>query len=134
MLRGGFGERSDPFSGEGEFHKGVDLSAPTGTPVHVTANGIVVSADWHGGYGRLVVVDHGNGLETYYAHLSRFYVRAGQEVRVGDMVGAVGGTGRVTAPHLHYEVRVGGAPMNPYRYHLAKTNLAQDSRRRDFPF
>jgi murein DD-endopeptidase MepM/ murein hydrolase activator NlpD len=116
-LMGAFGRRSDPFSGEGtEFHTGVDISAPPGTPVRATADGIVVSAGWSGGYGRLVVIDHGGGTQTYYAHLSRFYVQTGQEVRGGELVGAVGATGRVTAPHLHYEVRIGGAPVNPYRY------------------
>jgi murein DD-endopeptidase MepM/ murein hydrolase activator NlpD len=133
-LRGGFGERTDPFSGEGEFHKGVDISAPTGTPVRATADGLVVHADRSSGYGRMVVIDHGNGLQTCYAHLSRFNVHAGQEVRMGEVVGAVGTSGRVTAPHLHYEVRVGGAPMNPYRYHLAKSNLFQQASRKDFPF
>jgi murein DD-endopeptidase MepM/ murein hydrolase activator NlpD len=116
-LMGAFGRRSDPFSGEGtEFHTGVDISAPPGTPVRATADGIVISAGWSGGYGRLVVIDHGGGTQTYYAHLSRFYVQTGQEVRGGELVGAVGATGRVTAPHLHYEVRIGGAPVNPYRY------------------
>ena len=76
------------------------------------------------GYGRLVVVDHGAGVQTYYAHLSRFFVHAGQEVRRGDMVGAVGSSGRVTAPHLHYEVRIGGAPVNPYRF-LAQAPVYQ---------
>ncbi|HEY7388088.1 MAG TPA: M23 family metallopeptidase [Bryobacteraceae bacterium] len=116
-LMGAFGRRSDPFSGEGtEFHTGIDISAPSGTPVRATADGIVVSSGWSGGYGRLVVIDHGGGTQTYYAHLSRFYVETGQEVRGGELVGAVGATGRVTAPHLHYEVRIGGAPVNPYRY------------------
>jgi murein DD-endopeptidase MepM/ murein hydrolase activator NlpD len=116
-LMGSFGRRSDPFSGEGtEFHTGVDISAPAGTPVRATADGIVVSAGWSGGYGSLVVVDHGGGIQTYYAHLSHFYVQTGREVRRGELVGAVGSTGRVTAPHLHYEVRIGGAPVNPYRY------------------
>jgi murein DD-endopeptidase MepM/ murein hydrolase activator NlpD len=76
------------------------------------------------GYGRLVVVDHGGDTSTYYAHLSKFYVHAGQEVRRGDMVGAVGATGRATSPHLHYEVRLGGAPVNPYRY-LAQAPVYQ---------
>jgi murein DD-endopeptidase MepM/ murein hydrolase activator NlpD len=133
-LQGGFGERTDPFSGEGAFHKGVDITAPTGTPVRVTADGIVVFADRSSGYGRLVVVDHGNGLQTYYAHLSKTYVQVRQELRVGELVGAVGTTGRVTAPHLHYEVRVGGVPRNPYRTHLAKSNLFQQSNAKDFPF
>jgi murein DD-endopeptidase MepM/ murein hydrolase activator NlpD len=125
-LMDSFGRRTDPFSSEGtEFHSGVDISAPSGTPVHVTANGIVTFSGWSGGYGRLVVVDHGGGTSTYYAHLSRFYVQAGQDVRRGEMVGAVGSTGRVTAPHLHYEVRLAGAPVNPYRY-LAKAPNYQE--------
>jgi murein DD-endopeptidase MepM/ murein hydrolase activator NlpD len=134
-LRSSFGGRLDPFSGEGAFHTGVDITAPTGTPVRVTGDGVVRHADRLGGYGRLVVVDHGNGLQTYYAHLSKFYVHPGQEVRSGDLIGAVGTSGRVTAPHLHYEVRVGGAPMNPYRYHLAKSGLYQEaSKRKDLLF
>ncbi|MBV9505044.1 MAG: M23 family metallopeptidase [Acidobacteriia bacterium] len=126
-LLGPFGQRTDPFSSEGsEFHTGVDISAATGTPVHVTANGIVVRAEWSGGYGRLVVVDHGSGVQTYYAHLSKFFVQTGQELRRGEAVGEVGSTGRVTAPHLHYEVRIGGAPVNPYRY-LAKGGVYQQA-------
>ena len=134
ILRGGFGERTDPFSGEGAFHKGVDISAPTGTPVRATGDGIVVFAERSGGYGRLVVLDHGRSLQTYYAHLSRIDVRVGQQMRTGETVGAVGTSGRVTAPHLHYEVRVAGAPMNPYRYHLAKSNTFQQAKRSDLPF
>lgn len=131
-LIGGFGMRSDPFNGEGEFHKGVDLHAPMGAPVHVTADGVVVYADsQNGGYGKLIVVQHGGGIETYYAHLSRIYVHVGQEVRRGEMVGAVGATGRVTAPHLHYEVRIGGGPVNPYRY-LANATAYQPVRKEPF--
>jgi murein DD-endopeptidase MepM/ murein hydrolase activator NlpD len=114
---GPFGKRSDPFSGEGtEFHPGVDISALPGTPVHATADGFVIASGWSGGYGRLVVISHGGGIQTYYAHLSRIFVQTGEEVRRGEPVGAVGSTGRATAPHLHYEVREGGAPVNPYRY------------------
>jgi len=131
-LMGGFGERRDPFSGEGEMHTGVDISAPTGTPVEATADGIVTLAGWSSGYGQLVVVDHGGGMETYYAHLSRFAVVEGQEVRRGDQVGAVGSTGRVTAPHLHYEVRIGGTPVNPHQY-LARAGVVQMVKK-DFPF
>jgi murein DD-endopeptidase MepM/ murein hydrolase activator NlpD len=112
----------DPFSGEGAFHKGVDLTAPRGTPVHVTADGVVLKAQWDGGYGKLVVVDHGNGIETYYAHLSQFMVIPGQEVRRGQVVALSGGTGHATGPHLHYEVRLSGIPVNPYKY-LAKSTL-----------
>ena len=130
VLMSSFGERTDPFSGEGAYHKGMDISAPVGTPVHVAADGVVVFADRSGGYGRLVIVDHGNGFETYYAHLSRFEVVPGQEIRQGELVGAVGASGRVTAPHLHYEVRLRKQPVNPYRYlapnttaRLAKTDF-----------
>jgi len=131
-LMGGFGERTDPFSGEGAMHTGVDISAPTGTPVCATADGIVTLAAWSSGYGQLVIVDHGGGFETYYAHLSRFTVVEGQEVRRGDQIGAVGSTGRVTAPHLHYEVRIGGAPVNPHTY-LARAGVVQMVKK-DFPF
>jgi murein DD-endopeptidase MepM/ murein hydrolase activator NlpD len=134
LIRSSFGQRTDPFSGEGAFHKGVDISAPQGTGVRATADGIVVHTGFDNGYGRLVVVDHGGGVQTYYAHLSKFYVRSGQDVRRGDFVGAVGMTGKVTAPHLHYEVRVGGAPMNPYFY-LAKSQAFHSvPEKKDFPF
>jgi murein DD-endopeptidase MepM/ murein hydrolase activator NlpD len=125
VLMSSYGQRTDPFSGEGAYHTGVDISAPSGTPVHATADGIVAFADFSGGYGRLVIIDHGNGYETYYAHLSRFDVVTGQEIRQGETVGAVGETGRVTAPHLHYEVRVGKAPVNPYRFLAPKAPLHQ---------
>ena len=132
-LMSGFAQRTDPFSGEGAFHKGVDISAATGTPVRSTADGIVIQAEpVAGGYGRLVRIDHGGDVQTYYAHLSHISVREGQEVRRGDIVGMVGSTGRVTAPHLHYEVRLGGAPVNPYRY-LANVGAFQQPAR-DFPF
>jgi murein DD-endopeptidase MepM/ murein hydrolase activator NlpD len=124
VLMSSYGERTDPFSGEGAYHTGVDISAPVGTPAHVAADGVVVFADRSGGYGRLVIVDHGNGFETYYAHLSRLDVMPGQEIRQGELVGAVGASGRVTAPHLHYEVRIRKAPVNPYRY-LTPNTTAQ---------
>lgn len=125
-LRSSFGGRSDPFSGEGAFHTGVDLSAPVGTPVHVTADGVVEAAGVSGRYGKLVIIDHGNGLETYYAHLSQFLVVPGQEVRRNEVVALSGGTGRVTGPHVHYEVRVAGTPVNPYRYlGLTKTGKTE---------
>jgi len=131
---GAFGRRSDPFSGEGtEFHPGVDISAPPGTPVHATADGFVIASGWSGGYGRLVVIDHGAGTQSFYAHLSRIFVQTGKEVRRGELVGEVGSTGRVTAPHLHYEVRIGGAPVNPYQY-MKAPSYQQASTPRDFPF
>jgi len=113
-----FGEREDPITGngEGEFHKGLDISAPNGTPVRVTADGVVKSAGMVNGYGREVVVDHGHGVETCYAHMSAFAVLAGQTVVRGQVIGYVGHSGRVTGPHLHYEVRIRNTPVNPHRY------------------
>jgi len=132
-LMSGFAQRIDPFSGEGVMHTGVDISAPPGTPVHATADGIVIQAEMvTGGYGRLVRIDHGGAVETYYAHLSRINVHVGQDVRRGEVVGLVGSSGRVTAPHLHYEVRVDGAPRNPHRY-LASAGVFQEPVK-DFPF
>jgi murein DD-endopeptidase MepM/ murein hydrolase activator NlpD len=131
-LQGGFGNRLDPFSGEGAYHKGVDITAPYGTPVRATADGVVTHAGWWGGYGRLVIVDHGGGIETYYAHLSRIDVLEGSEVRRGEIVGRIGSSGRSTSPHLHYEVRVGRSPVNPIRFlrNAAVSVVAQ----KDFPF
>lgn len=132
-LLSGFGKREDPFSGEGAMHKGVDISAPMGTAVHVTADGVVIFADLMSGFGKLVVVDHGGGFQTFYAHLSKFYVLPGHEVRRGDQIGAVGMTGRVTAPHLHYEVHLNGTPMNPYHW-LEHAGIYQPVTHKDFPF
>jgi murein DD-endopeptidase MepM/ murein hydrolase activator NlpD len=111
-----FGERLDPFSGEGAFHTGVDVSADYGAPVHATADGIVVSADQHTGYGRVVILDHGFGLTTWYAHLSAYSVISGTRVKRGEVIGYAGISGRSTGPHVHYEVRMNNAPVNPWRY------------------
>jgi murein DD-endopeptidase MepM/ murein hydrolase activator NlpD len=119
VLRSSFGGRSDPFSGEGAFHTGVDLQVPKGSSVHATADGVVERAGWSGKYGKLVVIDHGNGLKTYYAHLSQYDVVPGQAVRRGEVIALSGATGHATGPHVHYEVRLSGTPVNPYRY-LAK--------------
>ncbi len=129
-----FGDREDPFNPEGgsHFHTGVDLSAAMGTPVHVAADGVVLTAEYAGNYGRMVVVDHGNGMQTRYAHLSRFNVVPGQEVRRGEVIAFSGNTGRVTAPHLHFEVRVGGSAVNPYPY-LARSAMLQQVQP-DLPF
>jgi len=112
----GFGERLDPFSGEGAFHTGVDVGADYGAPVHVTADGMVLDAGQHSGYGRVVVVDHGFGLTTWYAHLSSYAVIAGTRVKRGEVIGYAGISGRSTGPHVHYEVRMNNAPVNPWRY------------------
>jgi murein DD-endopeptidase MepM/ murein hydrolase activator NlpD len=115
-LTGTFGERMDPFSGEGAFHTGVDISSQYGDAVRASADGVVLEADERSGYGRLVVVDHGFGVRTYYGHLSSFSVIAGQQIRRGETIGNVGVSGRSTGPHVHYEVRINGAPVNPMRY------------------
>jgi len=112
----GFGERLDPFSGEGAFHTGVDVGADYGAPVHVTADGMVLDAGQHSGYGRVVIVDHGFGITTWYAHLSSFAVIAGTRVKRGEVIGYTGISGRATGPHVHYEVRVNNAPVNPRHY------------------
>ncbi len=131
-LLSAFGRRMDPFSGEGALHRGVDIGAPFGTAVHATADGVVVFASVMNGFGRVVVVDHGNGFQTYYAHLSRLAVVAGQEIRQGGVVGALGASGRTTSPHLHYEVRRFGTPQNPARY--LNASLTARAVHRDFPF
>lgn len=119
-----FGEREDPFSGEGAMHTGVDISASMGTPVHAAADGIVAFSQFFSGYGRMVVIDHGGGMTTRYAHLSKFEVVTGQEIRRGDVLGYSGASGRVTSPHLHFEVRLGGSPVNPYPY-LTRSAMLQ---------
>jgi murein DD-endopeptidase MepM/ murein hydrolase activator NlpD len=111
-----FGERLDPFSGEGAFHTGVDVSSDYGAPVHATADGIITIAENHAGYGRLVVIDHGFGITTWYAHLSSFSAVPGARVKRGEVVGYTGFSGRSTGPHVHYEVRMNNAPINPWRY------------------
>ena len=116
VITSSFGERVDPFLGEGAFHPGIDIGAPYGTPVHVTADGIVVYAGVINGYGRAVIVNHGHGIRTLYAHMSALVVTAGQRIDRGEVVGYVGDSGRSTGPHLHYEVRVNNDPVNPYRY------------------
>jgi murein DD-endopeptidase MepM/ murein hydrolase activator NlpD len=116
-LSSSFGNRRDPFSGEGAFHPGVDLRSRRGVSVVATADGVVHESGWAGQYGKRVILNHGRSrLSTHYAHLSEFYVRPGQTVRRGQVIGRVGGTGRVTSPHLHYEVRYRGTPVNPYKY------------------
>ena len=115
-LTDGFGERMDPFSGEGAFHTGVDIACPYGDSVRATADGVVLEAGDRAGYGRLVVIDHGYGLTTWYGHLSTLNVLPGEQIHRGDTVGNVGVSGRSTGPHVHYEVRINGAPVNPMRY------------------
>jgi murein DD-endopeptidase MepM/ murein hydrolase activator NlpD len=115
-ITGSFGERLDPFSGEGAFHTGVDISSQYGDGVRAAGDGVVTEAALHAGYGRLVIVDHGFGVATWYGHLSSFTVAPGMRIKRGDLVGYVGVSGRTTGPHVHYEVRINGAPVNPMRY------------------
>jgi hypothetical protein len=124
-IRSSFGQREDPITGngEGEFHTGIDISAPIGTPIRATADGVVKSAAMENGYGREVIIDHGHNLETCYAHMSGFTVMAGQTVVRGQVIGYVGISGRTTGAHLHYEVRIRNTPVNPHKY-LRATTLA----------
>jgi murein DD-endopeptidase MepM/ murein hydrolase activator NlpD len=117
-IRSSFGQREDPVTGngEGEFHTGIDISAPIGTPIRASADGVVKSAQMESGYGREVVIDHGHNLETCYAHMSGFAVMAGQSVVRGQVIGYVGVSGRTTGAHLHYEVRIHNTPVNPHKY------------------
>lgn len=123
-LSAGYGMRRDPFTGEPDFHPGLDISAEKGTPIEVTANGTVELTAPSGDYGNLVIVNHGFGLVTRYGHLSKFAVWPGQQVKRGDVIGFVGSTGRATGPHLHYEVLVNGKLMNPLQLLVGRS--AQD--------
>jgi murein DD-endopeptidase MepM/ murein hydrolase activator NlpD len=121
----GFGVRSDPFLGRPAMHSGLDFRASTGDPVRATASGKVATAGWSGGYGRLVEIDHGNGLTTRYGHLSEINVKVGQLIVLGQVIGAVGSTGRSTGPHLHYETRIDGDAVDPQKFLRAGVRLTQ---------
>jgi murein DD-endopeptidase MepM/ murein hydrolase activator NlpD len=115
-ITGHFGERLDPFSGEGAFHAGMDIASHYGDAIHATADGVVIVMEQRAGYGRLVVIDHGFGVTTWYGHLSGFATHVGMRVKRGDIIGYEGQSGRSTGPHLHYEVRIYNTPVNPWRY------------------
>ncbi len=115
-MSSGFGMRVHPVLGGMRSHKGIDLPATTGTPIHASADGVVGKADWFGGYGLFVELQHGGSMETRYGHMSRIAVAEGQRVRKGDVIGYVGSTGRSTGAHLHYEVRIAGEAVNPVPY------------------
>jgi murein DD-endopeptidase MepM/ murein hydrolase activator NlpD len=108
-----FGWRSNPFGGSPEFHQGLDIAAPTGTTVTAAAGGTIIMAQWYGGYGNYILIDHGGGYSTGYGHLSAIYVSSGQTVTRGQAIGAVGSTGQSTGPHLHFEIRINGKPIDP---------------------
>lgn len=118
VLNSGFGVRADPFTGAPARHEGLDISSTRSEPVLATADGVVIHSGWAGEYGKAIAIQHGDRYETLYGHLEKTLVAAGQRVRRGDRVGLVGSTGRSTAPHLHYEVRVDGHPVNPLEYVL----------------
>ena len=123
-LTSSFGMRDHPISGGRRAHKGIDLAAATGTPIHAAADGIISKAQWFGGYGLYVSIEHGGSIQTRYGHMSRLNVAEGQRVSKGDVIGFVGTTGRSTGPHLHYEVRVNGEAVNPLPY-LQSNQIAQ---------
>lgn len=114
----GYGMRIDPIYKTAKFHAGMDFSANIGTPVYATGNGVVKKAGWQSGYGKIIVVDHGFGYETWYAHLNKYKVRVGQKVVRGEVIGEVGNTGKSTGPHLHYEVHLKGRVVNPVNYYF----------------
>ena len=116
QVTGSFGERIDPFNGEGAFHSGVDIGSSYGHPIVAPADGVVTLTETMGGYGKTIMIDHGNSISTRYGHLSGFAVTVGQHVQRGEIIGYVGESGRSTGPHLHYEVRINDTPVNPYKY------------------
>jgi len=117
-LSSGFGYRKSPFTGKKEFHKGIDISTRMGAPIVASADGVVSFTGWNGGYGRVVVIKHGHGFKTKYAHLKKSLVKRGQHVKRGETIGLVGNSGRTTGSHLHYEVHLNRVPVNPARYVL----------------
>lgn len=123
-LTSGFGMRNHPVLGGRRNHKGIDLAAPSGTPVYAPADGVIARADWFSSYGNYIQIEHGGELQTRYGHLSGFAVQAGQRVHKGDLIGYVGSTGRSTGPHLHYEVRVADVAVDPTPYLTGSISLA----------
>ena len=112
----GFGWRNSPWGGSSELHPGIDIANSMGTPIFATADGVVVQSGWSGGYGNIVQIEHGNGIETIYGHNSRIVVNVGQSVKKGQVISYMGSTGRSTGPHVHYEVRVNGTAIDPIRF------------------
>ena len=125
-MASGFGYRNDPFTKIRKFHYGMDFTAKTGTPVYATGDGVVITADNSlSGFGNLIIIKHGFGYETFYAHLSKFKVKKGQRVKRGDIIGLVGSTGRSEAPHLHYEVHKDGKPINPINFYYGSISAEE---------
>jgi len=128
-LTSSYGVRSDPFRGRAAMHAGIDLAGPIGTPIYATADGKVGRSSWVNGYGNLVEIEHGRGIQTRYGHLSRSAVRAGQAVKRGDLIAYMGSTGRSTGSHLHYEVRIDGRAVNPVPFMQSSDYLQSVQRR-----
>lgn len=125
-MASGYGYRSDPFTKARKMHQGMDFTAPTGTPIFATGDGVVRRADnTASGYGNHIVIQHGYGYETLYGHLSKYKVKAGQRVKRGDVIGYIGSTGRSEAPHLHYEVHKDGKPVNPINFYYGNISAAE---------
>lgn len=127
-VAGGYGRRIDPVYHVAEFHAGMDFSARTGTDIYATGGGNVIYASWKQGYGNCIMINHGYNFQTLYGHMSAMYVHVGQKVKRGDVIGAVGSTGKSTGPHLHYEVHFKGAPQNPAHYYYMDLSPAQYDR------
>ncbi len=122
-LTSDYGMRTHPVLGGRRNHKGIDLAAPSGTPVYASADGVIGKAEWFSSYGNYIQIEHGGEMQTRYAHLSGYTVAAGEQVRKGQLIGYVGSTGRSTGPHLHYEVRVAGEAVDPTPY-MVETQIA----------
>ena len=122
-MTSGFGWRRHPTKGTGRMHEGTDFASNAGTPIFATADGVVVYAGWSNGYGNVIKIQHALGFETRFGHLSKLNVTKGQRVSRGDRIGDMGSTGRSTGPHLHYEIRIGGKPVNPMTYIKAARNV-----------
>ncbi len=127
-ISSGFGYRADPFTGQGAFHAGLDFKGPYGAPIFAAAKGTVSFVGQKQGYGNCVEIDHGNGLLTRYAHMSAFRTHLGQPVKAGDVVGAIGSSGRSTGPHLHFEVRINDRPVNPRPFLEAAPHVLEEAR------
>ncbi len=126
-ISSGFGYRSDPFTGGAAFHAGIDFKGPRGAPIFAAAKGVISFAGIRQGYGNCIEITHGNGLATRYAHMSRIGSRVGQKVAAGEVIGAIGNTGRSTGPHLHFEVRINDRPVNPRPFLEASRNVQQET-------
>lgn len=128
-MSSGFGYRRDPFNGRGAMHNGLDFKGPIGSPIRAASKGKVSFVGWKSGYGKTVEIDHGNGLMTRYAHMSRFDTQVGESVAAGETIGGIGSTGRSTGPHLHFEVRINNRAVNPRKFLEIAPDVLKEIRR-----